>query len=77
VAREGRLHVRPERPGAKSRTLPRLVADVEPLATILAGTLSPVRAAEGGLVEDTRGAAALIEPWFRARPVFLHPMNAF
>ena len=79
VAREGRLYVRPERPGGKaaSRALPRLTAPVDALASIVAGTLSPVAAAEAGLVEDARGAAELIEPWFRARPAFLYPMNAF
>jgi predicted acetyltransferase len=78
TAREGRLLVRPARPGAKgSSTLPRMVAPVEALAAIVAGALSPVRAAEGGLVEDARGAAAAMEPWFRSRPAFLHPMNAF
>ncbi|HTR96464.1 MAG TPA: GNAT family N-acetyltransferase [Candidatus Acidoferrales bacterium] len=76
--REGRLHVRPERAGAGgARALPRLVAPMDALGSIVAGTLSPVRAAEGGLVEDARGAAAMLEPWFRARPAFLHPMNAF
>jgi predicted acetyltransferase len=78
TAREGRMHVRPERPGAGGgRSLPRLSAPVDALASIVAGALSPVRAAEAGLVEETRGAAAMLEPWFRARPVFLHPMNAF
>jgi predicted acetyltransferase len=78
LARDGRLHVRPERPGAAgSRALPRLSAPVEALASIVAGALSPVAAAEAGLVDDARGAAELLEPWFRARPAFLYPMNAF
>jgi predicted acetyltransferase len=77
-AREGRLHVRPESPGAtRNRALPRLHAPIEPLASIVAGALSPTCAAEAGLVEDQRGAAAMIESWFRARPAFLFPMNAF
>ncbi len=77
-AREGRMLVRPERPGARgSRALPRLATPVDALASIVAGALSPVRAAEAGLVDDTRGAAAMLEPWFRARPAFLYPMNAF
>jgi hypothetical protein len=72
------MHVRPERPGAAgSRALPRLSATAEALASIVAGALSPVAAAEAGLVEDARGAAELVEPWFRARPAFLYPMNAF
>jgi predicted acetyltransferase len=77
VAREGRLHVRPAPASGRGGALPRLAADVEPLAAIAAGALSPVRAAEGGLVEDARGAAELLEPWFRARPAYLYPMNAF
>ena len=78
VARDGRMHVRPERPGvAGSRALPRLSAPIEPLAAIVAGALSPARAVEGGLVEDVRGAAEMLEAWFRARPAFLYPMNAF
>jgi len=76
-AREGRLHVRPERAGAGGRALPRLAAPMDALASIVAGTLSPLAAAEGGLIEEARGAAAMIEPWFRARPAFLFPMNAF
>ena len=78
TARDGRLHVRPERPGAAgARTLPRLTTPVDTLASIVAGALSPVAAAESGLLEDARGAAELVEPWFRARPAFLYPMNAF
>lgn len=77
-AREGRLHVRPETARAGgAKALPRLVAPVDALAAIAAGTLSPIAAAEAGLVDDARGAAALIEPWFRGRPAFLHPMNGF
>jgi hypothetical protein len=40
-------------------------------------TAKALGAAEAGLVEDVRGAAELIEPWFRARAAFLHPMNGF
>jgi len=77
-ARDGRLLVRPEPArAARSRALPRLTAPVGALAAIVAGTLSPVRAAEGGLVEDARGAAEILEPWFRGRPAYLHLMNAF
>jgi predicted acetyltransferase len=78
VAREGRLTVRPEPAGATGRRArPRLTASAEALGSIVAGALSPVRAAEGGLVDDARGAAEMMEPWFRSRPAFLHPMNAF
>jgi predicted acetyltransferase len=78
-ARDGRLTLRAEsaRRAAGRDRLPRLVSDVETLAILAAGALSPVVAAETGLVEDQRGAAAVIEPWFRARPVFLMPMNGF
>jgi len=78
AAREGHLHVRPEPARAgRARALPKLSAPVGALASIVAGALSPVHAAEGGLVEDARGAADIVEPWFRSRPAFLHPMNAF
>ncbi len=78
TAREGRLHVRPERPGkAGARALPRLGASAESLAAIVGGLLSPGRAAEGGLVEDVRGAAEIMESWYRGRPAYLYPMNAF
>jgi predicted acetyltransferase len=77
TARDGRLHVRAERAGGNGRALPRLSASVEALAAIVAGAISPVTAAECGMVEDARGAAELAESWFRARPAFLHSMNAF
>lgn len=78
TAREGRLTVKPEsvRAGG-SKALPRLVTPVGALASIVAGTLSPSGAAEAGLVDDARGAAEMIEPWFRTRPAFLYPMNGF
>ncbi|TMQ69330.1 MAG: GNAT family N-acetyltransferase [Candidatus Eisenbacteria bacterium] len=72
-AREGRLRVGPE----PSRRLPRLGMPTDVLAPILAGTLSPVRAAEVGLVSSSGGGAELAEPWFRHRPVYLHQFNAF
>ena len=75
-AREGRLAVRPE-PAAARDQRPRLTASAEVLAILAAGATSPVRAAEAGLVESTRGAAEVLEPWFRGRAVFLMPMNAF
>lgn len=76
-ARDGRLSVRAESARLGRDKLPRLVTEAEPLAILAAGALSPVVAAETGLVEDVRGAAALTESWFRARPVFLMPMNGF
>jgi predicted acetyltransferase len=75
TAKDCWLKVTPER--TSSRALPRLTAPVDALATIVAGTLSPVAAAECGMVESQRGAAELAEAWFRARPVYLYPMNAF
>lgn len=76
TAREGRLHVRPEREGT-SRTLPRLEAGVDALASLVAGAIAPVAAAESGQVTESRGAAAMVDGWWRTRPAFLHPMNAF
>jgi predicted acetyltransferase len=74
-ARDGRLKVAPEARG-RSR-LPRLSVPADALGPILAGALSPVAAAEHGLIESASGAAELIEPWFRARPAFLHALNVF
>ncbi len=79
-AREGRLTVKPEpaaRAGGRTRALPRLGVPIDALASIVAGMLPPTLAAEAGLVEDARGAAELAETWFRARPAYLFPMNAF
>ncbi len=78
-ARDGRMHVRAESgaPRSAGARLPRLVTSASVLASIVSGALSPVRAAEVGLVDDVRGAAAVIEPWFRGRPAHLHPLNAF
>ena len=78
-ARDGRLTVRAEtaRSAAKADKRPRLGTSAEMLAVLAAGAVSPVRAAETGLVEDVRGAAETMETWFRTRPVFLMPMNAF
>jgi len=39
--------------------------------------LEPDRAVEAGLAHDVRGAAEILEQWFRARPAFLMPMNGF
>ena len=78
-ARDGHLSVRAEtaQQAASRDRLPRLTASAEALAILVAGAVSPVVAAERGLVEDLRGAAALVDPWFRTRPVFLMPMNGF
>jgi predicted acetyltransferase len=78
-ARDGRLSVRAEtaRQAASRDRLPRLTTSAEVLAILVAGAVSPVVAAERGMVEDLRGAAALLDPWFRTRPAFVLPMNAF
>ena len=78
-ARDGRLsvHAEPARQAASRDKLPRLTTNAEALAIVVAGAVSPVVAAECGLLENVRGAAELVEPWFRTRPVFLMPMNAF
>lgn len=78
VARDGRLTVSagPPRPGSRRR-LPRLRVAADGLGPILAGTISPTRAAEVGLVESVAGAAELIESWFRTRPAFLFAHNLF
>ncbi len=72
-ARDGRLRVAPYR----GRRTPSLRAPVDVLAQIYAGALSPMRAAEAGLVESTQGAAEIADGWFRARPAFLYPFNLF
>jgi predicted acetyltransferase len=78
-ARDGHLtvHAETSRQAASRDKLPRLTASAEALAILVAGAVSPGVAVERGLVEDLRGAAALVEPWFRTRPVFLMPMNGF
>jgi predicted acetyltransferase len=72
-ARDGRLRVAPYR-GLRA---PRLRAPVDVLAQLYAGALSPLRAAEAGLVLSTQGAAEIAEGWFHARPAFLYPFNLF
>ncbi len=76
-AREGRLHVGAEssRAGVRRR-LPRLVVPAEMIGPIIAGTLSPTRAAEAGLIASSGGAEA-IEPWFRGKTAFVYPLNGF
>jgi predicted acetyltransferase len=76
-AREGGLKVRPEPAAAARSKLPRLACTADVLASVVAGAVSPVRAAETGLLESAHGGAELVEPWFQARAVFLMPMNAF
>jgi hypothetical protein len=77
-AREGRLKVRPDaaRSGVRPR-LPRLRVPAEMLGPLVSGTLSPVSAAEVGLITSTEGAAEAVEPWFRGRSMFLYPLNSF
>jgi predicted acetyltransferase len=76
-AREGRLHVSAEttRAGVRRR-LPRLTVPAEMLGPIIAGTLSPARATEAGLVASS-GGAEVIEPWFRGRAAFTYHLNGF
>ena len=47
------------------------------LGPMIAGTVSPLRAAEMGLIESTNGGADVVEPWFRTRPAYLYQMNGF
>ncbi len=75
-ASEGGLMVRPESAGA-ARGLPRLKVPADALGPLLAGTLSPARAAEAGLLDASGGAAEVVERWFVARPAFAYPLNAF
>lgn len=78
-ARDGQLTVRAEtaRQAAQRDKLPRLTLSAEVLALVVSGAIRPLHAAESGLVDDLRGAAALTDGWFRARAPFLMPMNAF
>jgi predicted acetyltransferase len=88
TAREGGLDVRaeataggyPVKPGPAKpgpQKTPRLLCTADVLASVVAGALHPVRAAEAGLLESLHGAAERVEPWFRARDVSVMPMNAF
>jgi hypothetical protein len=65
----------PTRAGVRRR-LPRLTVPAEMLGPIIAGTLSPARAAEAGLVASS-GGAEVMEPWFRGRAAFIHQLNGF
>jgi predicted acetyltransferase len=73
----GGLDVRAESGASSVHKLPRLACSVDVLASLVSGALSPARAVETGLLESTNGAAERVESWFRARAVFLMPMNAF
>jgi predicted acetyltransferase len=76
--KDGRFKVEPGAARSTTRArLPRLAVPADALGPLIAGTLSPVRAAELGLVESVRGAAELAETWFRTRPAFLYQLNAF
>ena len=77
-AREGRLKVRPEVPRAGVRPrLPRLKVPADLLGPLVAGSIASTRAAEAGLIDSADGAAELVEPWFRTRPVFVYRFNGF
>ncbi|MBI1796164.1 MAG: GNAT family N-acetyltransferase [Candidatus Eisenbacteria bacterium] len=73
IARDGRLRVAPY----SGRRAPRIGAPVDVLAQIVAGALTPTRAAEVGLIASTHDAAEITDGWFRARPAFLYPFNLF
>lgn len=75
VAKEGRLAVGGET-GRRARA-PRLTVPIEVLAPLVAGTLPAARGAEAGLFDSTHGAAEIVEPWFRGRTPFVHPLNGF
>jgi predicted acetyltransferase len=76
-AREGRLTVGFESARAGRKRLPRLAVPMDALGPIVAGTLSPRRAAESGLVGSSGGADEIVDGWFRTRPPFLYQLNGF
>ena len=76
-AREGKLKERPEAGRTSRPRLPRLEVSAELMGPLVAGTLSPTRAAEVGLIESSGGGAETIENWFRARAPFVYRLNAF
>ncbi len=76
TAREGKLRVRPET-GRSRRRLPRVEVPADMLGPLVAGTVSPMRADEVGLIGSAHGGAEAIERWFRAQPAFLYRLNAF
>lgn len=79
TARDGALTVRAEtaRAAVRRDPRPRLVTSAETLALLASGAVRATAAAEHGLLEDQRGAAALVDDWFHARAPFVMPMNAF
>jgi predicted acetyltransferase len=77
LAREGRLIVTAESTRVGGRRLPRLRVPMDALGPIVAGTLSPRRAAETGFVEASGGAEEIVDGWFRSRPAFLYQLNGF
>lgn len=74
TARTGGLGVAPA--GGRRSDAPRLTVPADLLGPLLAGTLSPTGAAAAGLIESD-GGAEIVEPWFKAKPVFLHPLDVF
>ena len=76
-ASEGRLKVTLESARAGRARLPRLVVEPDVLASLVGGAVSPVRAAEIGLLDSSGGAADIIDRWFRTRPAFVYPLNGF
>jgi len=51
-------------------------ASAATLGPLLAGTLSLPGAEAAWLIESS-GGTEIVEPWFRAKPAFLYPMNVF
>jgi predicted acetyltransferase len=76
-ARDGKLTVGFESARAGGRRRPRLKVPADALGPLVAGTLSPRRAAEAGLVESIAGGADVVDAWFRTRPAFLYQLNGF
>ena len=76
AARAGRLEVGAATARAGARRLSRLTVPAEMLGPLIAGTLSPLRAAEAGLI-GSDGGAEVVEAWFRGRPAFVYPLNGF
>ena len=77
-ASDGRLVVRLMQARSRSgKRMPRLRVGAEVLGPLIAGTISPSRAAEMGMIEATNGGAEIAEPWFRTRPAYLYQMNGF
>ena len=75
-ASDGRLKLSPAGARAGKSRLPRLGVAPDALASVVGGALSPVRAAEMGLIEGA-AAAEVVDGWFRTRPAYLYPLNAF